>query len=361
MSLSVLLMFIGGLLALVLGAGWLVRGAAKLALSLGISPLVVGLTVVAFGTSAPELAVSAGAVLDGKVDIAIGNVVGSNILNVLLILGASAVITPLVVHAQLIRQEVPIMIAVTLALCLMMLDGVVSVWEAALLLSGMLVYTVFLVVQSRRQGAAAESGLEGDVDLDSGWDRHWAVQIGLIAAGLLALVGGSHFLVEAAVSTARQLGVSDVVIALTVVALGTSLPEVATSVTAALKGQRDLAVGNVVGSNTFNILGCLGLSGVLSTSGLVVAESVINFDAWVMLAVALACLPVIITGREIARWEGWVFLGYYAAYTAYLVLASQAHAAVPKFSAAMLYVVVPLTVITMGVSLLRHSRAGRAT
>ena len=289
MSLTIVLMFIGGLVALVLGAGWLVRGAAKLALSFGISPLVVGLTVVAFGTSAPELAVSAGAVLDGKVDIAIGNVVGSNILNVLLILGASAVITPLVVHLQLIRQEVPIMIAASVALLLMMLDGVVATWESALLVGAMVIYTVFLVWQSRRQSASADAEFEGEVDLNSTWDRHWSVQLGLILLGLVALVTGSHFLVEAAVTTAKQWGVSDVVIALTIVALGTSLPEIATSVTAALKGQRDMAVGNVVGSNTFNILGCLGISGMLSTSGLVVAESVIHFDAWVM----LKQLPVI--------------------------------------------------------------------
>jgi cation:H+ antiporter len=359
MSLTIVLMFIGGLVALVLGAGWLVRGAAKLALSFGISPLVVGLTVVAFGTSAPELAVSAGAVLDGKVDIAIGNVVGSNILNVLLILGASAVITPLVVHLQLIRQEVPIMIAASVALLLMMLDGVVATWESALLVGAMVIYTVFLVWQSRRQSASADAEFEGEVDLNSTWDRHWSVQLGLILLGLVALVTGSHFLVEAAVTTAKQWGVSDMVIALTIVALGTSLPEIATSVTAALKGQRDMAVGNVVGSNTFNILGCLGISGMLSTSGLVVAESVIHFDAWVMLAVALACLPIFITGREIARWEGVVFLLYYAAYTAYLILASQAHDALQQFSAVMLYFVVPLTVITMAVSLFKHRRAGR--
>ena len=359
MSLTIVLMFIGGLVALVLGAGWLVRGAAKLALSFGISPLVVGLTVVAFGTSAPELAVSAGAVLDGKVDIAIGNVVGSNILNVLLILGASAVITPLVVHLQLIRQEVPIMIAASVALLLMMLDGVVATWESALLVGAMVIYTVFLVWQSRRQSASADAEFAGEVDLNSTWDRHWSVQLGLILLGLVALVTGSHFLVEAAVTTAKQWGVSDVVIALTIVALGTSLPEIATSVTAALKGQRDMAVGNVVGSNTFNILGCLGISGMLSTSGLVVAESVIHFDAWVMLAVALACLPIFISGREIARWEGVVFLLYYAAYTAYLILASQAHDALQQFSAVMLYFVVPLTVITMAVSLFKHRREGR--
>lgn len=359
MSITLLLMFAGGLVSLVLGANWLVRGAAKLALSFGISPLVVGLTVVAFGTSAPELAVSAGAVLDGKVDIAIGNVVGSNILNVLLILGASALITPLVVHAQLIRQEVPIMIGATLVLFLMMSNGVLSVPEAAVLVVALVAYNVFLVVQSRRQSASESSELDEEVDMSSTWDRHWSVQVGLILAGLVALVLGSQLLVDAAVTTARQFGVSDVVIALTIVSLGTSLPEIATSITAALKGQRDMAVGNVVGSNTFNILGCLGVSGVLSGSGLVVAESVIHFDAWVMLVVALACLPIFITGREIARWEGGVFLGYYAAYTAYLIMASQHHDALPMFSSVMVYFAVPLTVITLLVSVFQHSREVR--
>lgn len=358
MSLTIALMFFGGLVCLVLGAESLVRGAAKLALSFGISPLVVGLTVVAFGTSAPELAVSAGAVMDGKVDIAIGNVVGSNIFNVLFILGVSALIAPLIVNVQLIRQEVPIMILATLALVMMMLDGTLAAWEAGLLLVAMVVYTVFLVLQSRRQGAAAE--LDDEVDMSSTWDRHWATQLVLIAIGLALLVLGSEYLVEAAVTVARQLGVSDIVIALTIVAAGTSLPEVATSITAAIRGQRDIAVGNVVGSNTFNILGCLGVSGVLSGSGLVVAESVINFDAWVMLAVALACLPIFITGREIARWEGAVFVLYYVAYTVYLVMASQQHDALPQFSAVMLYFVVPLTVITLLVSLFQHRQQGRA-
>lgn len=359
MSLTIALMFFGGLVCLVLGAESLVRGAAKLALSFGISPLVVGLTVVAFGTSAPELAVSAGAVMDGKVDIAIGNVVGSNIFNVLFILGVSALIAPLIVNVQLIRQEVPIMILATVALVVMMLDGTLAAWEAGLLLVAMVVYTVFLVVQSRRQGAAADAQFDDEVDMSSTWDRHWAMQLVLIAIGLALLVLGSEYLVEAAVTVARQLGVSDIVIALTIVAAGTSLPEVATSITAAIRGQRDIAVGNVVGSNTFNILGCLGVSGVLSGSGLVVAESVINFDAWVMLAVALACLPIFITGREIARWEGAVFVLYYVAYTAYLVMASQQHDALPQFSSVMLYFVVPLTVITLLVSVFQHSRSTR--
>ena len=355
---TLFLMFAGGLVALVIGASLLVRGAAKLALSFGISSLVVGLTVVAFGTSAPEVAVSVGAVLNGQVDIAIGNVVGSNIFNVLFILGISALIAPLIVNIQLIKQEVPIMIAASLALLLMILDGKLAFWEAGVLLAALVVYTTFLVIQSRKQTAAAGNGeFDDEVDMSSTWDRHWSVQVLLIIGGLVLLVLGSRWLVEAAVTTAKMLGVSDLVIGLTIVAAGTSLPEVATSVTAAIKGQRDIAVGNVVGSNTFNILGCLGLSGLMAPAGLAVAPSIVSFDIWVMLAVAVACLPIFITGREIARWEGAVFVGYYVAYTAYLIMASQEHDALPMFSNAMLYFVVPITVITLLVSFFRQKNS----
>ena len=357
-----ILLFLAGLVALVLGANALVRGASKLALSFGISPLVVGLTIVAFGTSAPEMAVSAGAVLDGQTDIAVGNVVGSNIFNVLFILGISALITPLVVDVQLIRQEVPIMVGASLLLVALGLDGRISLIDGALLLGLMLAYTLFLIVQSRRQSQAAEDEYAAELKpAEAGaWDSRMSVQFGLIVVGLALLVLGSDWLVTAAVAFAKALGVSDVVIGLTIVAAGTSMPEVATSVTAALKGERDIAVGNVVGSSTFNILGCLGLSGVLSgTAGLGIASSVMAFDIWVMVAVALACLPVFLSGREIARWEGGVFVTYYVAYVAYLILAAQQHDSLGTFSAAMMSFVVPITVITLVVSLLPRRPAAR--
>lgn len=352
-----LLVFVGGLLALVAGANALVHGASRMALSLGISPLVVGLTIVAFGTSAPEMAVSTGAVLNGQTDIALGNVVGSNIFNVLFILGASALIAPLVVHVQLIRQEVPIMLGAALLLIVLASDGSISWWDGALLLVLMLVYTGFLIVQSRRESAADTAELDAELQpADAGaWDSRWPVQLGLIAAGLGLLVLGSEGLVTSSVAFAKALGVSDLVIGLTIVAAGTSMPEVATSLTAAFKGERDIAVGNVVGSNTFNILGCVGLSGVASgTLGLPVAPSMLTFDLWVMLAVTLACLPVFLSGREIARWEGGLFLGYYAAYVAYMILAAQQHDALPAYSAAMMSFVVPLTIVTFIVVLLRQ-------
>ena len=353
-----ILLFFGGLILLVLGASTLVRGASKLATSFGISPLVIGLTIVAFGTSAPEVAVSVGAVLAGKADIAMGNVVGSNIFNVLFILGISALITALVVNIQLIRQEVPIMLGASLLLLALSLDGQLSFLDGGLLFALMVAYTAFLIVQSRRETQAAKDGFAG-VAVPVGaraWDSHWAAQIGLIAAGLVALVLGSEYLVQASVSFAKAMGVSDLVIGLTIVAAGTSMPEVATSLAAALKGERDIAVGNVVGSNTFNLLGCVGLSGLVSGDlGLMVPPSVLAFDIWVMLAVSLACLPVFLTGREIARWEGAVFLGYYVAYVTYLILAAQQHDALPTFSGVMMSFVVPLTVITLVVMTIRRS------
>ena len=355
-----LLMFAAGLVGLVLGATLLVRGASKLALSFGISPLVVGLTIVAFGTSAPEVAVSVGAVLDGRTDIAIGNVVGSNIFNVLFILGISALITPLVVNMQLIRQEVPIMLGASLLLLALGLDGRISAMDGGLLFVLMVAYTVFLIVQSRRQNQAGPTEYDDEVKpaAAGAWDSKLPAQLALIAAGLAALVLGSDALVTASVSFAKALGVSDLVIGLTIVAAGTSMPEVATSITAAVKGERDIAVGNVVGSSTFNILGCVGLSGLASGGlGLGMAPSLLAFDIWVMLAVALACLPVFLTGREIARWEGGVFLGYYFAYVGYLILAAQQHDALPAFSGVMLGFVVPLTVVTLVVSTIRVQRA----
>lgn len=353
-----LLSFVLGLAALVAGAELLVRGASKLALSFGISPLVVGLTVVAFGTSAPEMAVSVQSAWSGQVDIALGNVVGSNIFNVLFILGVAALITPLLVAQQLIRQEVPIMIGVSLLLFALAWDGGISRYDAALLFGLLLAYTVFLIRQSRKenQAIAAENAPWPETGKTS-WDAHWGVQAMLIAAGLALLVLGADWLVGAAITFAKQLGVSELVIGLTIVAAGTSMPEVATSIIAALRGQRDIAVGNVVGSNTFNILGVLGLSGLVAPAALTVPPSLLSFDLPVMIAVAGACLPVFFTGNLIARWEGVLFLGYYAAYTTYLLLAAQRHDALSTFGFAMTTVVLPVTAVTLLVVAWRARRA----
>jgi cation:H+ antiporter len=347
-------MFLLGLLALVAGAEALVRGASKIALSLGVSSLVVGLTIVAFGTSAPEVAVSVGAVLNGSTDIAIGNVVGSNVFNVLFILGASALIAPLAVHSQIIRQEVPIMIGASLLLLVVVLDGRLGAWDSALFLALLAGYTFFLIRQSRAETKEVRDEYEAGVRREGGWDGHWFVQLGLIVVGLALLVLGSNWLVDAAVAFARALGVSDLVIGLTIIAAGTSMPEVATSITAAIRGERDIAVGNVVGSCTFNILGCVGVAGLASGTGLTIAPAVMNFDIWVMLAVALACLPVFVSDREIGRGKGALFLAYYVVYVAYLILDARGHDLLPKFSAVMIGFVLPITIVTLVAMLVRN-------
>ncbi|MBL8443956.1 MAG: calcium/sodium antiporter [Zoogloeaceae bacterium] len=353
--LNQVLFFVLGLVTLVVSAELLVRGASRFALSLGVSPLVVGLTVVAFGTSAPEMAVSVGAALAGNPDLAVGNVVGSNIANVLLILGISAIIAPLVVNEQIIRQEIPIMIGSAALMVVMALDGNISRVEAGVLFALVIGYTVFLVRQSRQATRATNDEFAEDMPADSDWDRHWSVQLGLIVVGLVGLVQGSDWLVGAAIAFAQAFGVSDLVIGLTVVAVGTSMPEIATSIIAAIRGQRDIAVGNVVGSNVFNIFGVIGVTGLVSTAGIPISETARSFDLWVMLAVAFACLPIMATGREIARWEGGVFLAYYASYTAYLVLSAQQHAFLPTFSNIMTGFVMPLTVIVLILKVMQHN------
>ncbi len=352
--------FVAGLITLVAGAQFLVRGASKLALSFGISPLVIGLTVVAFGTSAPEMAVSVRSAWGGQVDIALGNVVGSNIFSVLFILGLSALIAPLVVAPQLIRQEVPIMLGASVLLFLLALDGSISRVDSAVLFGLLIVYTVFLIRQSRREQQATrdEYAMEFGATADT-WDRHWSAQLGLIVGGLVLLVAGANWLVDAAVAFATALGLSEMVIGLTIVAAGTSLPEVATSVVATLRGERDIAVGNVIGSNVFNILCVLGLSGLVAPQALSVAPAMLSFDMLVMIAVALACLPIFFTGHRIARWEGALFLFYYVAYTAWLLLAAQQHDALATYGAVMVTTVLPLTAITLVVIAVREWRARR--
>ena len=356
-----LVLFIAGLLLLVVGAEVLVRGASQLARSIGISPLVIGLTVVAYGTSAPELAVSIRSGLVGQADIALGNVIGSNIFNVLFILGVAALITPLVVSQQLVRLDVPVMIGVSFLLGLLAFDGNVSRVEGILLCISGVVYTVFCLWQGRRETAAvtADHAAQGHPHSQPAPRHSWSMSITLIIAGLILLVLGAHWLVESAVALAQTLGMSELIIGLTIVAAGTSLPEVATSVVASLRRERDLAVGNVVGSNIFNILVVLGCASLVAPGGTDVAPAALRFDIPVLIAVAIACLPIFFTGNVIARWEGGLFLGYYIAYTLYVILAATQHQALPVFNAVMLLFVLPLTGITLVVGYVRAVRLKR--
>jgi cation:H+ antiporter len=351
-----IILFVLGGVGLIVGAELLVRGASRLAVAAGLSPLVVGLTVVAFGTSSPELAVTVGSAYLGEAEVALGNVVGSNIFNVLLILGLSALIAPLVVAQRLVRLDVPLMIGVSLAMLVLALDGSIGRVDGALLFGGVVVYTVFLIRQSRRETAQVRAEYDEAFVVPAGRSA-MPRNVALIVGGLVLLVVGSQWLVGAAVQTATALGVSQLVIGLTIVAAGTSLPEVATSILAAIRGERDIAVGNVVGSNLFNVLAVLGLGSLVAPDGVPVPAGALTFDLPIMIAVSIACLPVFLTGYTIARWEGAVFLGYYVAYVAFLVADATGHVLADRLGQAIVWFVLPLTVLTLVVSVVRHRRA----
>lgn len=361
MSIMMFVYLMGGLILLVIGADVLVRGASLLAARFGISPLIIGLTVVAFGTSAPEMAVSTQSAFLGQGDIAIGNVIGSNIFNVLFILGMSALITPLIVSRQLVRLDVPIMIVAGFLAWFLAMDGSYSRLDGLILFTCIIVYTGYLIISSLK---AAKAGQILDIA-----DEHRAavtpqrfaslINVAYILIGLGLLVGGSNLLVSGAVSLAQALGLSELVIGLTIIAIGTSLPELATSLIAAWKGERDIAVGNIVGSNLFNLLAVLGLAGLVSPENIAVASNAIAFDFPVMLAVLVACLPIFFTGYRINRWEGALFLGYYIAYTLYLIMYSSGNDFATTFAHAIIGYAAPLTAITLAVIAARAWRIQR--
>lgn len=348
MTISVILMMLVGLILLVVGAELLVRGASRLAVAVGISPLVVGLTVVAYGTSSPELAVSVQSALGGQADLALGNVLGSNIFNVLFILGVSALITPLLVSRQLIRRDVPLMIITALLLWLMTVDRSVSRLDGLLLSAGAVGYTVWTIAQGRRETKQAQQG-EDAPEIGDG-PRSLPGQLALIVVGLLMLAAGSNWLVDGAVAVAEYFGVSEMVIGLTIVSIGTSLPEAATSVMASLRGERDIAVGNVIGSNIFNILAVLGAAAVVSPVPLQVPAATVAFDIPVVIVVSMLCLPIFFTGGQIARWEGLLFLVYYGLYVGFLLLAAGGSPWVGEYGRLVGWVILPLTVLVLLVS-----------
>jgi len=352
-SMLEIILLIAGLVLLVLGAELFVRYASRLAARLRVPTLIVGLTIVAFGTSAPELVVSAMASLDGQPELALGNVVGSNIYNVLLILGVSALVTPLVITTQLVRTDVPIMIGVSILVWLMAMDGGFGDFDGAVLIGGLVAYTAFQIRQGRRSAATEHAK---PTEPEAAIPGRVAGDLVVLGVGLAVLVGGSRLFLDGAVSAARLLGVSELVIGLTIVAAGTSLPETATSIVAALRGERDIALGNVVGSNVFNLLGVLGVASLVSPVGVGVATSSVYFDLPVMLAVAVACLPVFFVDNTIARWQGGVFVAYYVAYLAYLVLDAQAHDAIDVFGRLMVWFAFPITAISFGTIAVRRWR-----
>jgi cation:H+ antiporter len=316
-------LIIGGLVCLAVGGEMLVRGASRLATIFGIPSIIIGLTIVAFGTSTPELAVSVDAALGGNANIALSNVVGSNIFNILFILGVSSLILPLMVHAQVIKREAPIMLLVALILYGLALNGVISRMEGVLLFLGIIAYSIWLVMEAVRNKSANE-GLakqsEEAFGLHDKKIRTMGISIGFVVIGLGVVMLGADWMVEGAVQLAKQLGISDTVIGLTIVAAGTSLPEVVASLIATIKGERDIAIGNVVGSNIYNVLAIVGISASLAPGGLSVSEELLRFDFLFMLAVTAVACVFLWTGKTLSRWEGVAFLLSYALYTGYLVV-----------------------------------------
>jgi cation:H+ antiporter len=318
--------------------------------------LVIGLTVVAFGTSSPEIAVSVNAVLSEQAGLVLGNVVGSNIFNILFILGLAALIAPLLVSQQLIRLELPLMIGLSVLVLLLALDGTLSRLDGLMLVVGLISYILLSLRASRREKPEVKEEYAKEFGAGAARQNNNLLNAGLVIVGLVLLILGSQWLVDSAVAFAQFMGLSELVIGLTIIAAGTSLPEVVTSVIAALRGEREIAVGNVVGSNIFNLLGVLGIAGLVSPGGIEVSTAVIGFDLPVMIAVALASFPIFFTGGFISRLEGGFLLGYYIAYTLYLVLAATAHDALPRFNFVMLYFVLPITLVTMVVVLTQELR-----
>jgi cation:H+ antiporter len=351
-----------GLVLLVGGAEFLVKGSAAVATRFGVQPVIIGLTVVAFGTSAPELAVSVSAGFTGSSDVAFGNVAGSNIANILLILGCSAIVGGLAVSQRIVKIDVPLVFVATIVVLLMALDNRIGRLDGLVLFAGVVTYTGWLIRASRRESTAvaeeygeALESVEGEV-----LERPLPVQVGYVLVGLTILVVGSRLLVDSSTDIAADLGVSDLVIGLTVVAVGTSLPELATSMLAAFRGQRDIAVGNVVGSNLFNLLSVLGLTGLVSPDGVSVTDASLRLEFPVMLAATFVLVPIFWNGFQIKRWEGFVLLAFYVVYVTYLVLdASDSDAADVVGPAAL--IVTPLVLMTFAVTgyqgWRRHRRA----
>lgn len=347
------LFFLFGLIMLVGGAHYLVKGTSGLASRLGIPAIVIGVTVVAFATSSPEIAVSLDAISSGKAELALGNVIGSNILNILLIVGVSAIIVPIKIQHRIIWQDIPIMISVTFLVYLLALDQELDMWDGIILLAlfagfvGFQVYETFNMQREPQQAEQPDDNVKGQ--------PVW-LQIFYTIGGLLLLIFGAQWLVESAVIMAKNWGMSELIIGLTIIALGTSLPELATSVVAAWKGESDIAVGNVVGSNIFNLLLVLGISAVFATGGLQVSKAALALDLPFLLAVSIACLPILFTGHEIARWEGYLFIAYYAIYTIYLILNTTQHKLLPLFNDIMVLFVAPITAVTLLIGGYRYWR-----
>lgn len=315
-----LLILAAGIAILSYGADLFVRGASGVAERFGISPFVIGLVIVGFGTSTPELAVNIDAAISGSTDIAIGNVVGSNIANIGVILGLAAVVAPLAVQLRMVRVELPIVVGISFLLWALASFGEIMRWEGAIMLAAFGAFMWFLLMTSKNESAEVKQEYtdENPPRRQEGWKA-----AGFIIVGLLGLMGGAHLAVEAATTLARLWGLSELVIGLTIVAIGTSLPELASSVAAARRGHADIAIGNVLGSNIYNVLFILGATSLITPLP-TAAPTLMWLDIPVMIAFAVALVPMMMMGLRITRWNGVLLLLGYAAYVAYLLRISGA-------------------------------------
>lgn len=332
--------FIAGLVALVGGAEILVRSVTRLATLLGISKLIIGLTVVAFGTSAPELAISIQAGINGETDIMLGNIIGSNISNTLLILGIAALIIPIKVNISIIKSDAPIMIGATLLVFMFALNGFISFWECLTLSILLLLYLLFLARQGSPDLATPTKQPKNKVSTI-------LVYVLICVAGFVLLVSGARWMIDSAIIFAESFGVSELVIGLTIVAIGTSLPEIVVVLVAALKKERDIAVGSIIGSNILNLLAVLGVSGLFIPGAIPVQPVLIQFDLIVLIAASLLCIPIFYTGFRIARWEGGLFLFFYLAYLFYLYLSNTGHVWLEEFTYYMIYYILPVAGLSL--------------
>lgn len=312
MLLSIIYILVS-LVLLYFGALWLVNGSSSLALKMGISPLVAGLTVVAFGTSSPELVVSINSAISGHGNIAIGNVIGSNLFNICIVLGISALISPLKIKMQLLKIDIPVLMLSTIGFMLLFADRQISRWEGGILVTGIILYTVLNIILARREKSAEVKAIFEKSIADE--TKKWYWSVGLVVLGIGILVAGSELLVKGGIAIARSLGVGETIIGLTIIAAGTSLPELASSIVATMKKEYDIAIGNIIGSSIFNILAIVGISSTIKPLS---AIAISNIDLYVMLGATLLLLPFFRTNYTLKRDEGIFMIGIYLIYMYYL-------------------------------------------
>ncbi len=343
-----MLLLVAGIAGLFVGGNFVVDGASRLGTRFGLTPLVIGLTIVAIGTSAPELAVVLQSVANEEAPLAVGSVVGSNISNVLLVLGLAATFGAVTVTSRVVKLDVPVMIAASVALMVFAWDHQLGRIEGMIFVAALIGFVGWTLRTARTKADTAACDADPIRPLGTLGGSLLRVVAGV---GLLALA--ARFVVDGGSQLARSLGVPELVVGLTIVALGTSAPEIVTTLIAVRRGERDLAVGNAVGSNIFNILLVLGLSSALAVGGIPIGDDALRLDLPIMVATAVACLPLLVWDHRLNRWEGWMFLAYYGAYLLFLGLDSTGHQASELFGLAMTAFVIPLTVVTVGILIYR--------